>query len=556
MAYDMLLPEMGESVQEATIVKWHKNVGDFVNEDETIVEVATDKVDSEVPSPVSGKILELKMSEDDVAEIGAVIAVIAVEGSSENTSKKTTETVEDKAVEKTAIPEKSKAIKQTSEMSTKVPVYLPEMGESVIEANVNQWLKDVGDSVKEDENLLEVSTDKVDTEVPSPYTGKLIEICVKEGLVAQIGQVVAYIETDEAVEVLTSSTTEENVKQSTVSKENDSKESVEVKKTTAGTNNGVFSPLVRSIAKVENISLDELKNIQGSGLNNRITKTDLLSYINNGRQTASSKTASKSLSHSNEFSGNFPHQIAPVVVNYNPDKVEIIKMSTMRKGIAKHMVQSIYTAPHVFSIHEINMKKIWDWRNAVKGQFKAKHGFNLTFTHIIMDIVAKCIQKNPRINASIQGDQILVHKEINLGMAVGYTAKDGDNGLIVPVLRNCEEINLLGLARRANEFTHKARNLNLSIDETKGGTFTVTNVGVFGTEVGLGIINQPQVAILALGAIIKKAIVTADDAIAIAPMMKISMSYDHRVVDGMLAGQFLQMLQDELENFKDDASVL
>jgi 2-oxoglutarate dehydrogenase E2 component (dihydrolipoamide succinyltransferase) len=391
--------------------------------------------------------------------------------------------------------------------------------------------------------------------VPSPVTGELVEICVKEGLVAQIGQIVAYIETDEPVEISAPSTEAPvQEKSETVSVETPKKAITTIQAN--GTNNGVFSPLVRNIAKVEGVSNDELKRIQGSGLNDRVTKKDILSYVDMRKSGAVASSTPQPVPTAQIVDGNFPHKIDPIVVNYDPNKVEVIKMSTMRKGIAKHMVQSLYTAPHVFSIHEVNMKKIWDWRNGVKGAFKAKHGFNLTFTHIIMDIVARCIQKHPRINSSIQGDHIIVHREINLGMAVGYTAKDGDNGLIVPVIRNCEEINLLGLARRANDVTHKARNLALSIDETKGGTFTVTNVGVFGTEVGLGIINQPQVAILALGTIVKKPIITADDAIAVAPMMKISMSYDHRVVDGMLAGQFLQMLQEELENFDGDQSIL
>ncbi len=544
MKFEMVLPEMGESVQEATIVKWLVGIGDLVAEDDTILEVATDKVDSEVPAPIAGKIVELRVAENDVAAIGAVVAIIEAEASGAASAAKTPAKA-NKSETKTETETKSSG-------PSRVAIELPEMGESVLEASVNNWLIAVGDIVSVDQTIVEVSTDKVDSEVPSPYAGKIVEICVKEGLVAKIGEPIAYIETSDA-ETSSPSISENsaNTQRASVSEAATS--------TTApaavianGSNNGFFSPLVKNIAKTEGIPLAELANVQGTGSKNRLTKKDMLSYVKN-RGAMPPPAAPVAAA---QGTGNFPHAIAPVNVSYDPARVTLEPMSTMRKGIAKHMVQSLYTAPHVFSIHEVNMKRIWDWRNAVKGKFKVKYGFNLTFTHIIMELVAKAIQKNPKINSSIQGDTIIVRKDINLGMAVGFTAKDGDNGLIVPVIKNIDELKLIGVAKQAAELTNKARKLQIKPDDTAGGTFTVTNVGTFGTEVGLGIINQPQVAILSLGNIVKKPIVTKDDAIMIAPMMKMALSYDHRVVDGMLGGQFLFDLQEMLENYEGDSGIV
>lgn len=545
MKFEMVLPEMGESVQEATIVKWLVGIGDLVAEDDTILEVATDKVDSEVPAPIAGKIVELRVAENDVAAIGAVVAIIEAEASGAASAAKTPAKA-NKSETKTETETKSSG-------PSRVAIELPEMGESVLEATVNNWLVAVGDMVKEDETIVEVATDKVDSEVPSPYSGKIVEICVKEGLVAKIGEPIAYIETSDSASAVSAAPAAAN---SPTSRASVSEAAASTTASAAvianGSNNGFFSPLVKNIAKTEGIPLAELANVQGTGSKNRLTKKDMLSYVKNRGAmppTAAPVAVAQGI-------GNFPHAIAPVNVSYDPARVTLEPMSTMRKGIAKHMVQSLYTAPHVFSIHEVNMKRIWDWRNAVKGKFKAKYGFNLTFTHIIMELVAKAIQKNPKINSSIQGDTIIVRKDINLGMAVGFTAKDGDNGLIVPVIKNIDELKLIGVAKQAAELTNKARKLQIKPDDTAGGTFTVTNVGTFGTEVGLGIINQPQVAILSLGNIVKKPIVTKDDAIMIAPMMKMALSYDHRVVDGMLGGQFLFDLQEMLENYEGDSGIV
>ena len=535
MRVEVQLPSMGESVQEATVTNWLKSVGDHVDEDENIVEVATDKVDTEVPSPVSGKLVEIVVNENDVAQVDGIICIIETEGNaSAPTENKSTET----------------PIETNKTTVGKIPVLLPSMGESVQEATVTNWLKSVGDHVDEDENLCEVATDKVDTEVPSPISGKLVEIVVNENDVAQVDGVICYIEgvSSNSATVSASSTETNSATSKAVS------EPIAV---TDGSNNGFFTPLVKKMASVEGISENELTVINGTGRNGRVTKADMEMYLKNrGNAPKSVPKPAKQIVPAPAVEGNFPHKIAPVNVTYDPDRVTIEPMSTMRKGIAKHMVQSLYTAPHVFSIHEVNMKKIWDWQNKVKGAFKKKYGFNLTFTHIVMELVAKAVGQNPKINSSILGDNVIVRKDINLGMAVGYTAKDGDNGLIVPVIKHADELNLVGIAKKATELTNKAREGKIMPDDTAGGTFTVTNVGTFGTEVGLGIINQPQVAILSLGAIVKKPIVTKDDAILVAPMMKMALSYDHRVVDGMLGGNFLYTLQDLLENFQGDDSII
>jgi pyruvate dehydrogenase E2 component (dihydrolipoamide acetyltransferase) len=531
MKVEILLPEMGESVLEANIVKWHKAIGDRVNADETLLEVATDKVDSEVPSPVSGKLLEIKYEINQTVKIGEIIAYIE------------TEKLQAKVEPKTISPEnnKNEINKNENNKTTLIEFSLPEMGESVLEATITKWHKKVGDLIKIDEFIVDVATDKVDSEIPSPYSGKIIELKAEIGAVVKIGTSLAIIETQgvtaELKHNLVGQTVTTEPKVTPDSKIINLANSVTFK-------NILLTPLVRHMAKSENLKPEELSSIKGTGSNSRLTKRDLDLYISN-KKSGKINTPVTPIS----TQSNLPHKIDPILVNYDPNKVLIIPMSTMRKGIAKHMIQSIYTAPHVFSVQEVNMKKIWDWRESIKDKFKKENNFNLTITHVIMFNVAKALQKFPRINASIQGDNIIVHKDFIVGMAVGYTAKDGDNGLIVPVIKHTQDLTLLGLAKKANDVTEKARKMTLTTDETKGGTFTVTNVGVFGTEIGLGIINQPQVAILALGAIIKKVVVNKDDSFGIAPMMKMSMSYDHRVVDGMLAGQFLQFLQELLENY-------
>lgn len=548
MKFEMTLPEMGESVQEATVTRWVKQVGDSIEVDETIVEVATDKVDSEVPSPVSGKIVELKCNENDVAAVGAVICVIEsdiVPESTVGTDAPAPETTRDTSNDESPV-QSGPAI---------IPIELPEMGESVQEATITGWFKSVGDTVEADENLLEVATDKVDTEVPSPVSGKIVEILVPVDGVAKIGEAVAMIETEAVSASTPTSQVVDNPKktsQPTTPTASSAPSSNGKNAPMAGKNSGFYSPLVKRIAKMENIPLEELASVKGTGMKDRLTKSDMLQYV---AYRKANGPASATVSASSG-GGHFPHHIPPVNVQYDPTRVTVEAMSTMRKGIAKHMVQSMYTAPHVFSIHEVNMKRIWDWRNSVKGAFKKKYGFNLTLTHIIMEQVARAIKVNPRINASIQGDNVIIRHDINLGMAVGYTAKDGDNGLMVPVIHNIDELNLLGIARKATELTDKARMMSIKPDDIAGGTFTVTNVGTFGTEVGLGIINQPQVAILALGTIVKKPVVTKDEAIQIAPMMKMALSYDHRVVDGMLAGTFLAELQKNLEEFEADPNLI
>jgi 2-oxoglutarate dehydrogenase E2 component (dihydrolipoamide succinyltransferase) len=525
MKVEVLLPSMGESVLEATVTNWLKEVGDTIEVDENIVEVATDKVDTEVPSPVAGKLVEITVKENEIAKVDGVICFIEVEGE----------------IDPPVSPEKEeKKEKPKVSKSAKLNVFLPSMGESVLEATLTNWLVSVGDTVNIDDNLCEVSTDKVDTEVPSPYAGKIVEILVQENEIAKVDGIICVIE-GKGIEAPAEASPEPvKIEEKTIAPKKVESDPIQ------NIDGRFYTPLVKRIAKIENITESELSTIKGSGKNGRVNKDDLTNFLKNRGSAPDVKQTTSSPQTS----------ISPVNVTYDENRVTVTPMSTMRKGIAKHMVQSMYTAPHVFSIHEVNMKRIWDFRNSVKVQFKKKYGFNLTFTHIIMEMVAKAIRKHPRINASISGNDIIIRHDVNLGMAVGFKAKDGDNGLIVPVIKHSDELNLVGISRKATEMTDKARDSKIMPDDTAGGTFTVTNVGTFGTEVGLGIINQPQVAILALGTIVKKPIVTKDDAIMVAPMMKMALSYDHRVVDGMLAGEFLHTLQNLLENYQDDDSLV
>lgn len=424
-----------------------------------------------------------------------------------------------------------------------IEIRLPKMGESVTEATITNWLKEVGDTVEMDEPLVEVATDKVDNELPSEAEGTLIKILFDKDDVAQVGDVIAVISTDggavaaepvketktvatetKAVEVVSNSTTE------SVSK--------------TGPSGKFYSPLVRSIADKEGISMSELESIAGSGENGRVTKKDILSFIDT-RGSAPVATPAKTTAPTPKSAPAKPaHQPSVPVMEGD----EIIPMDRMRKLIADHMVMSVQTSPHVTSYVEADVTNIVNWRNKVKNEFLAKEGQKITFTPIFMEAIVKAIKDFPGVNVSIDGDNIIQRKHINLGMA---TALPSGN-LIVPVIKDADNFNLTGLAKQVNGLAVKARNNKLAADDISGGTYTVTNVGSFGNVMGTPIINQPQVAILALGAVRKVVAVIETpngDTIGIRHKMYLSHSYDHRVVDGALGGMFVKRVADYLEKF-------
>ncbi len=457
-----------------------------------------------------------------------------------------------------------------------VDLIMPKMGESIMEATILKWLKNVGDTVELDEAILEIATDKVDSEIPSPVEGKITEVLFKENDIVEVGKVIARLATNgEDVEPVPSPAVaepEETKQENSVVKEvQESKPSAQVLEVISqplaqsvgsqdfSSADRFYSPLIKNIAKKENISIAVLDSIPGTGKDNRLTKKDLLAYLsakgNIAHKNIQHPATNPSESESSQVSSKAPvseTKSAPVVSVSGDD--EIIQMDRMRKMIADHMVMSKHTSPHVTSFVEADVTNIWNWRNANKKAFAASYGEKLTFTPIFIEAVVKAIKDFPLINITVKEDKIIVKKNINIGMAAALPS----GNLIVPVIKNADHLNLGGLARSVNDLANRARGNKLKPDEIQGGTFTLTNVGTFGNVMGTPIINQPQVAILAVGAIRKKpAVVETEygDLIAIRQMMFLSLSYDHRVVDGFLGGSFLRKVADYLEQFDHNQSI-
>lgn len=431
----------------------------------------------------------------------------------------------------------------------KFELKLPKMGESVAEATITNWLKEIGDTIEVDEAVLEIATDKVDSEIPSEVEGKLIEKLFEADDVVQVGQTIAIIETaangSEILEEKNASVPFEEEVEQTVRAATHYMEPAPVD---FSGSDKFYSPLVKSIAREEGIELQELEKIQGTGKQGRVTKNDVLQYV----QLRSSSGSPKA-----EFSGQSSSPDAGVLQSPGRKEAkpllldsgdEVIEMTRMGKMIVHHMVDSVQKSAHVQSFIEVDVTNIWNWRNKHKAGFEKREGEKLTFTPIFMEAVAKAIRDFPMINISVDGDKIIKRKNINLGMAAALP----DGNLIVPVIKNADQLNLVGLAKTVNDLANRARQNKLKPDDIQGGTYTVTNVGTFGSVMGTPIINQPQVAILALGAIRKiPAVIETPqgDFIGIRHKMFLSHSYDHRVVNGALGGQFVQRVAQYLEAF-------
>lgn len=426
---------------------------------------------------------------------------------------------------------------------------MPKLGESIMEATILKWLKKEGDKVELDEAVLEIATDKVDSDVPTPFAGTITKILFKEGDVVQIGKAIAIIDGEggSSVQPVVEKVVPQEVK-------TEAPKQVVVEKAPETTfvagGDRFYSPLVLNIAREEGISMSELERIPGTGKDDRVTKSDILAYLQNrGAVTTQAKVET-------------PQVQAPVVEKVTPvvqtasvsGGNEIVEMDRMRKLIADHMVMSKKTSPHVTSYVEVDMTPIVEWRNRIKPKFEKREGQKITFTPIFIEAIAKAIKDFPGINISVDGYNIINKKDINIGMAAALPT----GNLIVPVIKNADRMNLVGLTAAVNDFANRARNNKLKPDEIQDGTFTLTNVGSFGSLMGTPIINQPQVAILAVGAIKKKPVVLETefgDVIAIRHMMFMSMSYDHRVVDGMLGGSFLKRVADYLEGFDTEREI-
>ena len=450
----------------------------------------------------------------------------------------------------------------------RIELIMPKMGESIIEATILNWVKEVGDEVEVDDTVLEIATDKVDSEVPSPVDGKITEILFQVDDVVAVGTVIAIIETEAEATVAASPATGKAVSDNSPSappapasptsiapaaapKEAQQatgalarvQSNEQVTKTGSGR---FYSPLVRTMAAKEGIGQAELDSIPGTGAKGRVNKADMVAYLKRRDNSFVNGTGAQQFSVGQAAATAKPAHSAPATSLSGAD--EVIAMGRMRKLIADHMVMSKATSPHVTSFIEVDVTDIVNWRNGVKGDFQKKHGQKITFTPIFIEAVAKAIKDFPLINVSVDGDNIIKKANINIGMAAALPT----GNLIVPVIKNADQLNLLGVTKAVNDLAGRARENKLKPEEIQGGTFTLTNVGTFGNVMGTPIINQPQVAILAVGAIRKKpAVVETEygDLIAVRQMMFMSLSYDHRVVDGFLGGSFLRRVGDYLEAF-------
>ena len=442
---------------------------------------------------------------------------------------------------------------------SKFELKLPKMGESVAEATLTAWLKDIGDTIEFDEAVVEIATDKVDSEVPSEKKGVLIEKCFEINDVIKVGQTIAIIETDE-IETSEETNTENNIQeeniQSTEDKNIPEKELAEeitesleksadiILKTdkVSTSNKGFLSPLVKNMIKKEGITSDELTKIKGTGKDKRITKNDILSFLSNRNIILHKPIESDS------------NIIQPEKLNVSDFSDEVIEMTKMGKIISQHMIDSVKISAHVQSFIEVDVTNIYNWRDRVKAGFESREGQKITFTPIFIEAVAVALRQYPMMNISVSDDKIILKKKINIGMATALA----DGNLIVPVIKNADQLNLVGMAKSVNDLASRARSNTLTPDDVAGGTYTVTNVGVFGSIMGTPIINQPQVGILAFGAIrkIPSVIETEEgDYIGIRKKMIISHSYDHRVVNGALGSKFIKAVKDYLENWNSNREI-
>lgn len=426
---------------------------------------------------------------------------------------------------------------------------MPKMGESIMEATILRWVKNVGDFVEMDETIVEIATDKVDSEVPSPVSGRIVDLRFQVNDTVEVGKVIALIATEAEAASEPIMAPQPEASRNGSPKNEPALAHIESSQASApsipaGSGARFYSPLVRNIAQQENISLQELEQMPGTGAQGRVTKKDILAYVAN-RQPSSPSGAAAAPQIVEKPAVKPP---APSAFTSSDGQVELIEMDRMRRLIADHMVMSKQTSPHVTSFVEVDVTEIVQWRERVKDSFQKQYGEKITFTPIFIEAIARAIRDFPLVNVSVDGNTIIVKKDIHIGMA---TALPSGN-LIVPVIRNADLLNLAGLAKTVNDLANRARVNQLRPDEVQGGTFTLTNVGTFGNVMGTPIINQPQVAILAAGAIRKKPAVVETafgDLIAVRHLMFLSLSYDHRVVDGALGGSFLRRVGDYLEAF-------
>jgi len=546
MPTDVVMPQMGESITEGTITKWLKKPGDAIQRDEPLFEISTDKVDAEIPSPAAGTLKEIKISEGTTVQINTVVCSIDETGSSsssvaapakaETAAAPAADTVTPAAADAPPAAQGNPPAATNAAAGPGTEVLMPQMGESITEGTITKWLKKVGDTVQRDEPIFEISTDKVDAEIPSPVAGTLSEIKVQEGATVTINTVVAVIGgaagKSSAPAASSPSPTAAAASAPAISSQPAS---------SASTGDRVrSSPLVRKIAKDNNVDLSQ---VPGTGASGRITKTDIVSHLEQGPKPVSAASVAPAASA--------PAPAAAKPAAPQPQPGELVPMTKMRSIIAQRMVESKRTSPHVHTVFKVDMTRIVKLREKEKSKYEQRNGVKLTYMPFITRAAIVALRKHPVVNGSVEGDAIRYNKNINIGIAVAL-----DWGLIVPVLKQTEEKNFLGIARGIVDVADRARNKKLAPDEISGGTFTLTNSGIFGEQFGTPIINQPQSAILGIGGLNKEAEVITDkdgnDSIAIRSIQRFTLGFDHRIVDGADAGKFMSDFKAYLENWSED----
>lgn len=550
MPTDVVMPQMGESIFEGTITKWLKKPGDTVQRDEPLFEISTDKVDAEIPSPASGTLSEIKVEAGNTVQINTVVAVIG-DGAA---ATKPAAAAPAPPKQEAAKPEPPKAapapaapVQAAVSSGGGTDVVMPQMGESIFEGTITKWLKKVGDSVQRDEPLFEISTDKVDAEIPSPASGTLSEIKVEAGSTVQINTVVAVIGGGAA---RASAPAAASAPAPAAPAPAPAAPAPAAAQPAAAASHGErlrSSPLVRKIAKENQV---DLRQVPGTGSSGRITKGDILQYIEGGAAAPKAPVAAPAAASAPVAAG--PRPAAPAAAAAPaPQPGELVALSRMRSIIAQRMVDSKRTSAHVHTVFKVDLTRIVKIREKEKAKYEQRNGVKLTYMPFITRAVVATLRKMPIINASMEGDAIRYHQNVNVGIAVAL-----DWGLIVPVIKQAEDKSFLGLARSIADLAERARSKKLKPDEVGSGTITITNPGIFGEQFGTPIINQPESAILGVGGLFKEPTVITDkdgnDSIAIRHVIRLTLGFDHRIIDGADAGKFMAELKKYLENWSED----